>query len=119
MINKDTRTARKLRQARVRKRVRGTNQRPRLCVFRSHKHIYAQVISDESGTTIASASTMSSDLKQERNSDRDAAKRVGALIAKLCQDRGIAEVVFDRNGYLYHGRIETLANAAREAGLRF
>jgi large subunit ribosomal protein L18 len=120
MINKDNRIARARRQARVRKRVRGTDQRPRLCVFRSNAHIYAQVISDESGRTLAAASTASGALKdQGKGSNRDAAKRVGELVAKVCQERGIHEVVFDRNGYLYHGRVRVLAEAAREAGLKF
>jgi large subunit ribosomal protein L18 len=120
MIGKDTRTARKRRQQRVRRGVRGTDQRPRLCVFRSNKHIYAQVISDETGRTLAAASTMSPELRgQVNNSSRAAAKAVGELVAKVCQERGIRQVVFDRNGFLYHGRIEALAAAAREAGLQF
>jgi large subunit ribosomal protein L18 len=101
--------------------VRGTDQRPRLSVFRSNKHIYAQVISDESGRTLAAASTLTAGLRAsvKRPGARDAAKEVGALIAKLCQERAIREVVFDRNGFLYHGRIKVLADAAREAGLKF
>jgi len=121
MVGNEERIARQRRQARVRRRVRGTDQRPRLSVFRSNKHIYAQVISDESGRTLASASTMTSALRDnvKRPGTRDAAKEVGALIAKLCQERAIREVVFDRNGFLYHGRIKVLADAAREAGLKF
>jgi large subunit ribosomal protein L18 len=120
MITKDTRTARLRRQARVRKHLRGTDGRPRLCVFRSNKHIYAQVISDETGRTLAAASSLSAELKgQVTGCNKDTAKKVGALVAKLCQERGIHEVVFDRNGYLYHGRLAELANAAREAGLKF
>ena len=120
MIKKDTRGQRQRRQARVRDRVRGTDGRPRLCVFRSNKHIYAQVISDESGRTLAAASSLSAELKGQVNgSTKDTAKKVGALVAKLCQERGIHEVVFDRNGYLYHGRLAELAGAAREAGLKF
>jgi large subunit ribosomal protein L18 len=112
--------ARKRRQMRVRKKVRGTDRRPRLCVFRSNRHIYAQVISDESGHTLAAASTLTPALRgQLRSANREAAKEVGRLIAKLCQERGILEVVFDRNGYLYHGRVEALATGAREAGLKF
>ena len=100
--------------------MRGTDRRPRLCVFRSNKHIYAQVISDESGRTLAAASSLSAELKgQVRGCNKDTAKKVGALVAKLCQERGIHEVVFDRNGYLYHGRLAELATAAREAGLKF
>jgi len=110
-----------LRQKRVRKRVRGTNTRPRLCVFRSGKHIYAQVISDESGKTLAAASTLSSkivDDTKKKSATVAAAKEVGALIARECQEKGITEVVFDRNGFLYHGRVQALADGAREAGLK-
>lgn len=120
MIKKDTRIPRERRRARVRKTLRGTDTRPRLCVFRSNKHIYAQVISDETGRTLAAASSMSEELRQQVNGcNKDTAKKVGALVAKLCQERGIHEVVFDRNGYLYHGRLAALADAAREAGLKF
>jgi large subunit ribosomal protein L18 len=120
MIIKDTQTPRRLRQQRVRKRVRGTDQRPRLSVFRSNKHIYAQVISDETGRTLASASTLSAELRADsKGMSREAAKKVGAMVARICQERGIHEVVFDRNGYLFHGRIQTLADAAREGGLKF
>lgn len=113
--------ARVRRQERVRRRVLGSDQRPRLCVFRSGKHIYAQVISDETGRTLAAASTLSADVKQQvkQTGNRDAAKQVGTLIARLCQERAIRAVVFDRNGFLYHGRIKALADAAREAGLQF
>jgi len=113
--------ARGRRQARVRRQVRGTDARPRLCVFRSGKHIYAQVISDETGRTLAAASTLSAAVRTEQQTggNRDAAKRVGALIARLCQERAIRAVVFDRNGFLYHGRLKALADAAREAGLEF
>lgn len=120
MIIKDTRTARLRRQARVRKSVRGTDTRPRLSVFRSNKHIYAQVISDDSGRTLAAASSLSPELKEAANGcNKDTAKKVGTLVARMCQERGIHEVVFDRNGYLYHGRLAALADAAREAGLKF
>ena len=113
--------SRQRRQTRVRRRIRGADARPRLSVFRSGKHIYAQVISDETGRTLASASTLSATLKQEgkKSANKDAAKRVGALIAQVCQERGIRSVVFDRNGFLYHGRVQALAEAAREAGLQF
>jgi len=115
------RLGRQRRQARVRRRVQGSDARPRLCVFRSGKHIYVQVISDQTGRTLAAASSLSPELKGElgRGSDRGAAKKVGALIARICQERGIRAVVFDRNGFLYHGRIQALADAAREAGLQF
>lgn len=114
--------ARLLRQERVRKRVRGTNARPRLCVFRSGKHIYVQVISDENGKTLATASTLSPGISPEtkkKSATTSAAKEVGALVAKTCQENGISEVVFDRNGFLYHGRVRALAEGAREAGLKF
>jgi large subunit ribosomal protein L18 len=110
---------RKRRQVRVRNRIRGTDTRPRLCVFRSAKHIYAQVISDEAGTTLVSASTMSADLRGGAGRKIDAAKRVGEVVAKKCLEQSISQVVLDRNGFLYHGRIKALADAAREAGLKF
>ena len=110
---------RKRRQERVRNRVRGTDSRPRLCVFRSAKHIYAQVISDEGGTTLVSASTMSVDLRSTSGKKLDAAKKVGEIVAKRCLEKSISQVVLDRNGFLYHGRIKALADAAREAGLKF
>jgi large subunit ribosomal protein L18 len=113
--------ARERRQIRVRRRVRGSDARPRLCVFRSGKHIYVQVISDQTGRTLAAASTVSPALKGQltRTGNRDAAKQVGTMIARVCQERGIRAVVFDRNGFLFHGRIKALADAAREAGLQF
>jgi len=121
MVGNEKRVARQRRQARVRRRVRGTDQRPRLSVFRSNKHMYAQVISDETGRTLAAASTLSPALRDVVKSaaDREAAKQVGVLIARLCEERAIREVVFDRNGFLYHGRVKVLADAAREAGLKF
>jgi len=113
--------ARQRRQTRVRRKTRGRADRPRLCVFRSNRYIYAQVISDETGTTLVSASSMAPDLRAGLPSaaNKDAAKRVGEKIAELCRERGIASVVFDRNGFLYHGRVKALAEAAREAGLQF
>lgn len=111
-----------LRQERVRKRVRGTTTRPRLCVFRSGKHIYVQVISDESGKTLATASTLSPGISPEakkKSATAAAAKEVGTLVARVCQENGINEVIFDRNGFLYHGRVRALAEGAREAGLKF
>ncbi len=112
---------RERRKLRIRKKVEGTTERPRLSVFRSSKHIYAQVIDDTSGKTLAFASTLSKDLRGtlEEDTKTDAAKKVGALIAKICKSKKIDQVVFDRNGYLYHGRISALAQAAREAGLEF
>jgi len=112
---------RKARQHRVRRLTRGTDAQPRLSIFRSLHHIYAQVISDESGRTIVSASTMSAALGGELKSKRsvEAAKAVGKAIAARCIESGIKSVVFDRNGFLYHGRVKALADAAREAGLQF
>ncbi|MEW6271357.1 MAG: 50S ribosomal protein L18 [Thermodesulfobacteriota bacterium] len=113
---------RALRQARVRKRLQGTDQRPRLTVFRSLKHIYAQVISDESGRTLVSASSLSPEVRDKlggKSGNKQAAREVGQLVARRAKDAGIAQVVFDRNGFLYHGRVRTLAEAAREGGLQF
>ena len=112
---------RERRKLRIRKKLSGSTERPRLSVFRSAKHIYAQVIDDVTGKTIAHASTLSKDLRGTLEEDKksDAAKKVGALIAKICKSKGIDRVVFDRNGYLYHGRVSALAQAAREAGLEF
>jgi large subunit ribosomal protein L18 len=103
---------------RIRRKVTGTAERPRLAVFRSLKSIYAQVIDDASGKTIASASSLEKDAGT-KGSNAAAAKAVGALIAKKAKDKGITRVVFDRGGYLYHGNIKALADAAREAGLEF
>ena len=113
--------ARIRRQTRVRRRLQGTDACPRLSVFRSGKHIYAQVISDQTGRTLAAASTLSATLKTDlqRTGNRDAAQKVGTLIARVCQEIGIRAVVFDRNGFLYHGRVKARADAAREAGLQF
>lgn len=112
---------RERRKLRIRKKVSGTTERPRLSVFRSAKHIYAQVIDDSTGNTLAFASTLSKDLRGTLGEDdkTEAAKKVGALVAKICKSKGIDKVVFDRNGYLYHGRVSALAQAAREAGLEF
>jgi large subunit ribosomal protein L18 len=109
------------RQARVRRKVRGSDHLPRLSVYRSLHHIYVQVISDESGRTLAAASTLSTDVRGTLSKARDvgAAKAVGKTIAAHCREKGISQVVFDRNGFLYHGRIKALADAAREAGLKF
>ncbi len=112
---------RERRKLRIRKKVAGTAERPRLSVFRSSRHIYAQVIDDVTGKTLAHASTLSKDLKGTLDEDKktDAAKKVGALIAKICKSKKIDKVVFDRNGYMYHGRVSALAQAARDAGLEF
>jgi large subunit ribosomal protein L18 len=120
MITKlDKNASRKKRHARVRSKLSGTAARPRLNVFRSNKHVYAQVIDDMSGVTLVSASTMEKDLNLESTSNLEAAKLVGELVAKRAVDKGISAVVFDRGGYLYHGRIQALADAARENGLQF
>ena len=95
------------------------NGRPRLSVFRSSKNIYAQVIDDERGVTLAAASSLEGAEKKTKGSDKDAAARVGALVAQRAIDKGVKDVVFDRGGYLYHGRVKALADAAREAGLNF
>lgn len=114
-------TGRERRKFRIRNKISGTEDRPRLTVFRSANHIYAQVVDDVLGSTLAAASTLSPDLKGAvTDGDKTAAaKKVGALIAKICLERKIERVVFDRNGYIYHGRIRALAEAAREAGLNF
>jgi len=112
-----SRLARERRRARVRRVVRGSDQRPRLSVYRSNRHIYVQVISDDTGRTIAAASTLGDDAGKTGN--RAAARRIGERIAKLCQDSSIVEVVFDRNGFLYHGRVKEVAEGARAAGLKF
>lgn len=106
--------------ARVRRKINGTEARPRLNVFRSAKHIYAQAIDDRNGMTIASASSLDAELNiREKGGDVDAANAVGQLIARRLLDKGIEEVIFDRGGYAYHGRVAALANGARSAGLRF
>jgi len=113
-----TRLARERRQARVRKQVRGSDIRPRLSVYRSNRHTYVQVISDESGRTLAAVST----LKYESGTptgNRAAARRLGEIVGRLCLDRKIDQVIFDRNGFLYHGRIKEVAEGARAAGLKF
>ena len=103
---------------RIRQKVAGTSERPRLAVFKSLKHIYVQVIDDASGKTLVSASTRDKD-SGTKGANAAAAKAVGALIAKKAKDKGIKQVVFDRGGYLYHGNIKALADAARENGLEF
>ena len=112
--------ARKLRQARVRKQLRGTSARPRLSVFRSEKHIYVQVISDETGETLLTTSTLTPEVRGrvQKTTNIAAAKVVGEVIGKSCLDKGITAAVFDRNGFLYHGRVRAVAEGAREAGLK-
>lgn len=113
--------ARQKRQRRIRKKVSGTAERPRLAVFRSSKHIYAQLINDVDGVTLASASTLSADVRDgdKHLGNVEGAKKVGAAVAQRAKEAGISEVIFDRGGYIYHGKIKALADAAREAGLVF
>ncbi|AFS79250.1 50S ribosomal protein L18 [Gottschalkia acidurici 9a] len=110
---------RQKRQLRIRKTVSGAPERPRLNVYRSLNHIYAQVIDDVAGKTLVSASTLEKDLNLSSTGNKEAAKEVGKLVAKKALEKGIETVVFDRAGYLYHGRVKELAEGAREAGLKF
>lgn len=122
MINKpDKNEIRRRKHLRVRKKIAGTPARPRLCVFRSNKQMYAQIIDDTTGTTLASASTLEKEIKADVKSGatKEGAQAVGKLVAERAIEKGIKEVVFDRSGYIYHGRVATLAEAAREAGLTF
>ena len=122
MVNKESRQEIRVKKHnRIRNRFSGTAQRPRLSVFRSNNHIYAQVIDDAAGKTLVSASTAEKDAKAElkKTNDIEAASYVGKLVAKRAKDAGIDQVVFDRGGYIYHGRVKALADAAREAGLEF
>ncbi|KAK9286092.1 hypothetical protein L1049_014472 [Liquidambar formosana] len=120
---KTRREDRTARHSRIRKKVEGTPERPRLCVFRSNKHLYAQVIDDTKMHTLASASTMQKPISEEFNYSSgptiEVAKKVGEVIAKSCLEKGITKVAFDRGGYPYHGRVEALADAARDHGLQF
>jgi large subunit ribosomal protein L18 len=120
-MGKKEQEARLRRHRRVRSKVAGTLERPRLNVFRSLEHIYAQVIDDVAGNTIASASTIDSDLRKqlEGKNKADAAKLVGQLVAERAKSKGITKVIFDRGGYKYHGRVKALADGAREGGLEF
>jgi large subunit ribosomal protein L18 len=116
MATDKTRIARRRRQQRVRRRVRGSETRPRLCVFRSNKHTYAQVIADDSGRTLVAASTLEI---EGGSGNKAAARKVGERIAELCKAQSINQVVFDRNGFLFHGRVKEVAEGARAAGLQF
>ena len=119
MITKiDRKSERERRHARVRNKISGTAERPRLCVFRSNTNLYVQVIDDTKGVTLVSASTLDKEMK-EKHSNVAAAKELGALIAKRAIEKNIKTVVFDRGGYIYHGVVKALAEAAREAGLKF
>lgn len=117
MANTSRATIRTAIHKRIRRKVRGSTERPRLAVYRSLNHIYAQVIDDRQGQTLVSASTTEKDLKGSTGGNLDAARRVGKTIAERAIAKGISSVVFDRGGYLYHGRIKALTDAARQAGL--
>ena len=121
MISKKSRSEiRHKKHARLRNRISGTAERPRLCVFRSNKHMYAQIIDDVAGNTICAASTLDKDAKDLEYTDNvEAAAFVGSSIAKKALEKGVKEVVFDRGGFIYHGKVKALAEAAREAGLEF
>ena len=122
MVSKKSRAEmREKKHMRIRNRFSGTAERPRLAVFRSNNHMYAQIIDDTVGNTLVAASTLEKEIKAELNktNDVEAAAYLGKVIAKRAMDKGISEVVFDRGGFLYHGKIEALAEAAREAGLVF
>ncbi|MBO7669134.1 MAG: 50S ribosomal protein L18 [Oscillospiraceae bacterium] len=119
MINRpDTRAQRMKRHSRVRSKISGTPERPRLSVFRSENNIYAQIIDDVAGSTLVSASTVEKGF-EGNGGNVEAAKKIGALVAERALKKGIEEVVFDRGGYIYHGRVQALADGAREAGLKF
>ena len=122
MLKKADKNANRLqRHKRVRRKITGTTQRPRLCVFRSSNYIYAPIIDDANRVTLTAASSLDAEVKGAVNhgGNKEAAKMVGEMIAKRAIEKGITEVVFDRGGYLYHGRVQVLAEAAREAGLKF
>ena len=122
MLKKADKNANRLqRHKRVRRKITGTTQRPRLCVFRSSNNIYAQIIDDANRVTLTAASSLDAEVKGAVNhgGNKEAAKMVGEMIAKRAIEKGLTEVVFDRGGYLYHGRVQVLAEAAREAGLKF
>lgn len=112
---------RKARHARVRKKLSGTPDKPRLTVYKSNTNIYAQLVDDTTGTTLAQASTLDTEFKSDvkTNANKESAKKVGELIGKRAQEKGISEAVFDRSGYKYHGKVKELADGAREAGLKF
>ena len=122
MVSKESRQkVREKKHLKIRNRFSGTSERPRLAVFRSNNHMYAQIIDDDAQTTLVAASTVEKDVKAqlEKTNDVEAAKVLGGIIAKRALDKGIETVVFDRGGYVYHGKVAALAEAAREAGLQF
>ncbi len=119
MVSKTNRKLERVRRhIRVRNKISGTAERPRLCVFRSNANVYAQIIDDVAGNTLVSASTLDKEVKT-KHANKEAAKEVGKLIAKRAAEKNIKDVVFDRGGYIYHGVIKELAEAAREGGLQF
>lgn len=119
MARKDKNEIRRAVHTRIRKKIAGTGERPRLAVFRSVNHIYAQVIDDVKGETLVSASTTESGFGGKSGGNIEAAKTIGKLVADRAKEKGVSRVVFDRGGFIYHGRIKSLAEAAREAGLEF
>jgi large subunit ribosomal protein L18 len=112
-------SSRERRKQRIRNKISGTSQRPRLSVYRSSQHIYAQVIDDSQGTTLAAASSHHKKQGEMDGTKRSVAEAVGEQLAKLCLEKGIQQVVFDRNGFIYHGRVKALADGARKGGLQF
>ena len=119
MVSRENKNAKRLyRHKRVRSKISGTTERPRLCVYRSNDNIYVQVIDDTVGHTLVSASSTEKEFGKE-GANKEAAKKVGKLVAERALEKGITEVVFDRGGYIYHGRVQALAEGAREAGLKF
>lgn len=120
MVNKVSRTKTRVKKhKKIRNKINGTSERPRLSVYRSNNHIYAQIIDDLKGTTLISSSTLDKALSLEATNNVEAAKAVGEAVAKKAIAEGIETVVFDRGGYVYHGKVQALADAAREAGLKF
>jgi len=119
MAKRSRQEGRRAVHVRIRKKVRGTGERPRLAVFRSVNHIYAQLIDDVAGVTLCSASTVEKSIELKSGGNVEAAVAIGRLIAERAKEKGISSVVFDRGGYLYHGRVKSLAESAREAGLQF
>jgi len=120
-VKKTSEEARRKRHARIRRRVSGSPERPRMCIFRSDRHIYVQIVDDTTGKVLASASSLAKELREQglKGAGVAGAKAVGALIARKAGEQSIGQVVFDRSGFIYHGRIKALADAAREKGLKF
>jgi large subunit ribosomal protein L18 len=119
MANRSRQDIRRAVHARIRKKVKGSETRPRLAIFRSLNHIYAQIIDDEKGATLCSASSVEKSAGAATGGNVEAARQIGKLIAERAKEKGVTQVVFDRGGYIYHGRVKSLAEAAREAGLQF